>query len=193
MSRAIRPLFAMSRSHAALTSSRALTASAAALRRRHNLLDPDFHWPTTRLLPPSPASLWNEFSSFEPFFRDPFHHHRGQSLMKQMPLDVSESANAFSISAEVPGFAKDQIKLDVADDTLTITAETSSDVEKDETDKDEVKYHIRERTAGKFQRSIKLPVNADVSAITAKFVDGVLSLEVPKKDPAPERKEITID
>lgn len=46
---------------------------------------------------------------------------------------------------------------------------------------------------GKFQRSIKLPVNADVSAITAKFVDGVLSLEVPKKDPAPERKEITID
>lgn len=72
----------------------------------------------------------------------------------------------------MPGFAKDQIKvsddltkkkrrtkshssfffsprqLDVADDTLTITAETSSDVEKDETDKDEVKYHIRERTAG---------------------------------------------
>ena len=90
-------------------------------------------------------------------------------------VDMSESDEAFTVKAELPGFSKDDVQVEIKDNWLTLKGER-----KRETDVKEAKYHRVERVYGTFQRSIRLPAVVDVDKAEAIFKDGVLKLTLPK-------------
>ncbi len=103
--------------------------------------------------------------------------------------DISENAEAYNISAELPGIKKEDIKVSLHDGVLSIEAESKSEHE-EKGDK-----QIRtERRYGKFVRRFTLGTNVNEQAVQAKFENGVLKLTVPKqKEPeAPKPKSIPV-
>uniref|UniRef100_A0A6B2LUK9 SHSP domain-containing protein n=1 Tax=Arcella intermedia TaxID=1963864 RepID=A0A6B2LUK9_9EUKA len=104
-------------------------------------------------------------------------------------MDVTEDDKSFSISAELPGIKKEDIKIHVDGHLLTISAERKE--KKVEEDK-EKHYHYSERRYGKIQRSIELPTTVDVDSPKTSFEDGVLHLEFIKKVDEKKRKVIKI-
>jgi HSP20 family protein len=102
-------------------------------------------------------------------------------------VNVSENDEAYKVSVELAGLSKDDVDVSVQEGRLTITGE-----KKEET-KDEDENYIRtERSYGSFSRSIPLPSHVDEDAVSAKFKDGVLTVELPKTGEARGRRiEIT--
>ena len=101
--------------------------------------------------------------------------------------DVIDTGDAFKLECELPGFKKEDIKIDIENDCLTISAERSSD-EKDEKEN----YVKRERFYGSFTRSFDVS-GINVDNIEAGYNDGVLTVTLPKKAaeiPASRRLEI---
>ncbi|MEE0699605.1 MAG: Hsp20/alpha crystallin family protein [Bacilli bacterium] len=105
-----------------------------------------------------------------------------------MKCDIYEKDGDYHIEMDVPGFNKDEIKIEAKKDYLTVTAEKSS--EKNEEDKDKNYLH-RERSYGKYQRSFYLQ-DLDSERVNAEFNNGVLSISVPKKDAEEGKKYIEI-
>ena len=91
--------------------------------------------------------------------------------------DVLDKGDRFVLEAELPGFQKEDIHLDIEGDRLTISAEHSEE-QKSEDDKNH--YIRRERRYGSMSRSFDIS-SIDAEHITAKFEDGVLELNLPKK------------
>ena len=102
--------------------------------------------------------------------------------------DVSDIGDAYKLEAELPGFKKEDISIDIKDERLTISAERKFENE-DETPN----FVKRERFYGSYSRSFGLEgINSD--AIEASYVDGVLSLILPKQTPVvPESRRIEIN
>lgn len=98
-------------------------------------------------------------------------------------VDIGEEENSYLIRAEVPGMGKDDINVEVKENTLTISGER-----KDEKEEKGLKFHRRERVYGRFERSFYLPNNVDTGKIMANFKDGVLELTIPKKEEAQAKK-----
>jgi HSP20 family protein len=104
-------------------------------------------------------------------------------------VDVSEDANALTFHAELPGIPKESVKITITDrNVLTIRGEKKRE------DKQEGKNYMRvERSYGSFARSFNLPDNLNTDAIKAAFDNGVLTVEIPKVEPAkPKETEINI-
>lgn len=97
-------------------------------------------------------------------------------------VDVSESDEAYVITAELPGAGKDDVTVELHDGVLTIRGEKKS--EREET-RDEARYV--ERTYGSFSRAFTLPSNADGNHLEAGFENGVLTVKVPKMEEAKPR------
>ena len=95
--------------------------------------------------------------------------------MSTFRTDVTDTGDAFVLDAELPGFKKEDIKIDVENDCLTITAERKADEE--EKQKNFIK---RERFYGSFSRSFDVS-GVNVDGIEAAYNDGVLKLTMPKK------------
>ena len=101
-------------------------------------------------------------------------------------VDIKETKDDFVISAELPGVLKSDVKINIADDILTVSGEKkSAGKEEDHT------LHRIERNYGKFQRNFTLPVHIDGSKVKASFKDGVLAINLPKKEEK-KPKEISI-
>jgi HSP20 family protein len=100
-----------------------------------------------------------------------------------LPLDVSETEEAFVIQASLPGIKPEDVQITVQGDTLTIRGEAREEGER----KDE-HWHLRERRSSSFQRSVSLatPVNSDKAE--ARFEHGVLTLTLPKSEAAKPRQ-----
>ncbi|MDB5352231.1 MAG: hspA 2 [Planctomycetota bacterium] len=98
-------------------------------------------------------------------------------------IDVSESEDAYTVKASLPGVKPDDVQITVQGDTLMIRAETTAEEEQ----KGE-QWHIRERRVGVFQRSITLPTPVDADKAQAQFDNGVLTLTLPKSDAAKPRQ-----
>ena len=101
--------------------------------------------------------------------------------------DVLDIGDAYKLECELPGFKKEDLKIDVENDVLTISAERKSD-EKEEKNN----YVKRERFYGSFSRSFDVS-GVQVDNIEAAYTDGVLTLTMPKKAaeiPASRRLEI---
>ncbi|MCP5467919.1 MAG: Hsp20/alpha crystallin family protein [Deltaproteobacteria bacterium] len=114
------------------------------------------------------------------------HKNDQESRVSFVPsIDVAESPETLSISVELPGMKKDDVKITVREGILTISGEKKFKEE----EKKENYYRI-ERSYGSFVRSFNLPNTVDSEAIRAQFENGVLELAIPKK---PEAKERTID
>ncbi len=103
-------------------------------------------------------------------------------------VDIVEDDNEYLIKAELPEVKKDEVKVTVQDDVLTITGERQ--YEKEEKEK---KYHRVERAYGSFARSFTLPEDADGEKVAAEFKDGVLKVHLPKSEKArPKSIEVKI-
>ncbi|MEA4824300.1 MAG: Hsp20/alpha crystallin family protein [Clostridiaceae bacterium] len=93
--------------------------------------------------------------------------------------DITEESDKYVLEAELPGFKREDISVDVDDDRLVITAKTTS--EKNEGG-DKKNYVHRERRSATYQRSFSIS-NIATDAITASYNDGVLTLNLPKVQP----------
>ncbi len=129
----------------------------------------------------SPANILRDMDEFEKSFF-------GDRRMPAFGTDITDKGDAYLLQTDLPGFAKDEIKVEVNGDVLTVSAEHKNEDEQNNGDQ----VVRRERSYGKYVRSFELgDVNAD--AITAKYENGVLTLELPKKtETQPETRSIEI-
>ena len=109
----------------------------------------------------------------------------GRYGMNLMRTDVIEKDNSYQLEAELPGFNKEDIKIDLKNDLLTISAAHSEN--KDEKD-DNGKYIRRERRASSYQRSFRVE-NLKPEDIIAQYRNGVLTVNIPKKEAVPQKEE----
>ncbi len=100
-----------------------------------------------------------------------------------LPLDVSETEDAYIVKASIPGVNPDDIDITLTDNVLTIKAEI-----KEEKEVEEAKYHLRERRFGTFSRSITLPTAVDADKVEAVYENGVLTLTIPKAEEVKPRR-----
>ena len=105
------------------------------------------------------------------------------SVTEWSPLvDITEDDKEYLVKAEIPEMKKEDIKINVHDDVLTVSGERK--YEKEEKGK---KYHRVERAYGSFLRSFALPENADGSKISAEYKDGMLTVHLPKSEQAKKK------
>ncbi|KAL9711373.1 hypothetical protein Ac2012v2_005919 [Leucoagaricus gongylophorus] len=105
----------------------------------------------------------------------------------KMDLHENSEKNLVSATFELPGVKKEDVQLEVRDGQLTISAETKSSVEHEESG-----YTLRERRFGKFSRSLRLPKGVNDDEIKAEMTDGVLSITFPQTSPEQAPKRISI-
>lgn len=118
------------------------------------------------------------------FFDEPVSEYRSPNW--GLALDVAENEDEFIVKASVPGINPDDLDITVTKNTLTIKGEM-----RHEEETEEERYHLRERRYGRFARSITLPTSVDSDRIEANYVNGVLSLHLPKtEEMKPKRIEV---
>jgi len=101
-------------------------------------------------------------------------------------VNVTEDPDHFYIRAEIPGMSSQEISISATGRNLSISGERKIAPEGEN-----VRYHRREREDGKFNRAIALPKDIQVDDIEAGYVDGVLSIKIPKAE-ATKPKQITV-
>lgn len=119
------------------------------------------------------------------FFNDDFFGGKEKNTFNLMKTDVKETDNSYILEVDLPGYSKENIKIDVEDGYLTINAK----VEKSENDEEKGKYVRRERFTGEMSRSFYVGEDVGVEDVKASFKNGILNLEVPKTDPEKEKSE----
>ena len=125
---------------------------------------------------------------FEDVFNDSVSPFFSSLVAPSFKVDISEDEAAIFIEADMPGVKKEDIKVSMDDNILTISAER--------TQKEEEKkkgYHRVERSWGSLSRSFTVGENVDAGNIDAAYDNGVLHIKVPKLEPKPKAgKEITV-
>ncbi len=132
------------------------------------------------------VSVYNPFRELDELERAFF----SDRTMGEFKTDIRDTGDGFLLEADLPGFKKDDIHVDLSDDTLTITAERHSEYEQ----KDKKGNYVRcERSYGSYSRSFNT-AGIDTANIKANYSDGVLRLTLPKQpevvQPASRRLEI---
>lgn len=120
------------------------------------------------------SNLWNddsELSNFGSWFPS---------------VDISESKEEFTVKVELPGINKNDVKITLQENVLTIQGE-----KKQETESKERNYHRVERSYGSFSRSFRFPSMVKADKIDANYKDGVLTISLPKAEEA-KAKEIDV-
>lgn len=137
-------------------------------------------------------SLWSPFREMDnlarAFFDEPFFSEKTQ--LKPMRTDIRKTEDGYLLEADLPGFDKKDITVDLKDDVLTIKAVRHSEVE----NKDSKESFVRiERSYGAYERSFDVS-GIDTEKINAKYENGVLSLSLPEKEAKiPETKTLLIN
>ncbi|MDO4556546.1 MAG: Hsp20/alpha crystallin family protein [Lachnospiraceae bacterium] len=121
------------------------------------------------------------YDLFDELFKDPFFTpaptQRDSSMMK---TDIRENENNYLLDIELPGFAKENVRAELKDGYLTITAERTEATDENEP---KGKYLRRERFIGTCKRSFFVGEDLRQEDIKASFKDGILMLTVPKEAP----------
>jgi HSP20 family protein len=110
-----------------------------------------------------------------------------EAANRSMKVDVAEQNGEYKVLAELPGVKKEDIKVDIDGDQVSITAESRA--ERDEKDGERVLHS--ERYFGRVSRAFRLGQEIDEARASAKYADGVLELTLPKKATA-AAKQLTI-
>lgn len=113
---------------------------------------------------------------------------RGENLRQWFPVtDISETPESLTLRLEVPGLTRDQIKISVENNTLSVRGEKVQ-----ETSSEDESFHRTERSFGAFERSFALPPYVDTDQVKASLNDGVLAISLPRREEARAR-EISIE
>lgn len=111
------------------------------------------------------------------FFNESLSRTGGSQYSFVPKVDIVENEKAFEIHVAVPGMNKEDFKIDLNDNLLTISGERKFSREKKENN-----YHSIETQFGTFSRSFSLPENVDAARIGAAYVNGILEINVPKDE-----------
>ncbi len=136
---------------------------------------------------------FNPNSPFADLFDDLFGAEK-REMMQNKSYECAPSANilesdeAFKLQVAVPGIKKDDIKIDLEKNILSISSEKTSG----ETKEKDVKFTRREFKYGSFNRSFTLPETIDTDKIGADVTDGILTVTLPKKEEIKVSKQIAI-
>lgn len=127
-------------------------------------------WPGQKTLT---RDFWRQFDDMFQSFAD------GETLNRELSsfapaLDIEERAKEYVMKFDLPGIDRDQIKVEVKDNTLFVSGERRRE------EKSEGEYVRYERSYGRFERALTLPRNVESDKIDAKYTDGVLELRIPK-------------
>jgi HSP20 family protein len=112
------------------------------------------------------------------FGRTPFSMAATEAIWSPL-VDIHETKDAFLLMAELPGVKQEDVEVSVEGDTLTLKGERKREAEVKED-----QYHRIERSYGRFERSILLPSVVDPNRVKATYRDGVLEVQLPKKEEA---------
>lgn len=128
---------------------------------------------------------WRDFMNLESFFPE------FSTKRSALPaVNISEDDKSYQVDVVAPGFKKEDFKVNVEEDTLTISAETKQETTEGGDNK---QYSRREYSYSSFTRSFRLPDNTQDGAITASYTDGVLKLTIPKSEQQVKaKKEIKV-
>ncbi len=132
----------------------------------------------------------NHFDLFDEMFRDPFFEGTESKVMK---TDIKEKKDKYLIDIDLPGYEKEDIKMEISDGYLTVHASVNKEVDDE---KEKGKYVRKERYVGECSRSFYVGDNVTEDEIKAKFKNGTLTIEVPKKEDKkelPDKKYIPIE
>ena len=113
---------------------------------------------------------------------------RGSSPGRGMPVDLTDEGDSVTVTADLPGYEKEDIRLSVSDGLLTIRAEREAS-----TGHDDEAYVHRERRAQSARRTVPIPVEIDEDAASAAYHNGVLTVTLPKVDPDADDDAHSID
>lgn len=130
------------------------------------------------------------FHSMRDWENEFFGSDKTAAQLRSCKTDIRDTGEDYIMEAELPGFTKEEIKLDVQDDVLTLTA-----VHKEKTEEEKAKdgtYLRKERSRCSYQQKLDLS-GIDVEHLEASYENGILILKMPKKKPQiPASKRITI-
>ena len=131
------------------------------------------------------AAVYNPFKELDEMERAFF----GRSSLAEFKTDITDNGKEYLLEADLPGFDKKDIRVDINGDELLITAERKSEKEEK---KENGGYIYRERSFGSFSRSFDVS-GVDTEKIKGDYKDGVLTLTLPKKQetlPSSRRLEL---
>lgn len=133
----------------------------------------------------SEAAAYNPFRVFDELEKNFF----SGSALAEFKTDIRDDGDSYVLEADLPGFRKEDIQIDLSDNLLTISAERHSDFE----EKDKQGRFVRcERSYGSYSRSFGMD-GIRTDAIEASYADGVLKLTLPKAAPAaPAKRRLEI-
>lgn len=136
----------------------------------------------------NPARSLNSFSDIVDRFFDAPVNCRAEGTCTWSPnVDVAEYEDRYEFVVEVPGLTKEDIKVSLENNVLTISGERQQ-----ETSEETKNFHHVERYYGSFERSFRLPKDVASDAVKAKYDAGLLNIQVPKAEAA-KPKEIKIN
>ena len=118
----------------------------------------------------------------------------GKHAKNMMKTDVRETEDSYEVDIDLPGFKKDEVKVELNNGYLTVSA--AKGLDEDDKDKETGKYIRRERYTGSCQRSFYVGDDITEEDIKAEFKHGLLKLFVPKKEAKPaveQKKTISIE
>lgn len=120
-------------------------------------------------------SLLSDFFDNSRFFGNRFFEREFNDSLPA--VNIKEDNKQFDIEFAAPGFSKNDFKIDVENDVMTVSAE-----KKEEKNEENKRFTRREFSYNTFSRSFTLPQSVNADKIDAKYTDGVLHLQVPKKE-----------
>lgn len=108
----------------------------------------------------------------------------GENLRQWLPAtDISETPEAVTMRLEVPGLSRDQIRIAVENNVLTVRGEKTQ-----ETSSENESFRRTERSFGSFERSFSLPAYVDSDNVQASLQDGILSITLPRREETKARE-----
>jgi HSP20 family protein len=145
---------------------------------------------------PEPAGAWSPLSTlrremdrlFDEFGTSRWPVPGAMRLMAEMPpvpaMDLVEGEGSYEITVEIPGIDVKDVELRVTGDMLTLRGE-----KREESDRKEKGRHVSERRYGTFQRSLRLPPDAEADKVEASCTNGILRITLPKSETARAREK----
>ena len=113
----------------------------------------------------------------------------GGNVLSEISVDVADTGEEIVVTADLPGFAEDDIDLRADQESITLSADAETEAVEEDTH-----YHRQERSHQSVSRRVRLPESVDAAAATASYTNGVLTVTLPKLDPdAPGGHEIDVE
>ena len=134
-----------------------------------------------------PRTSYYNVPTFRSFFDDFFTKESEAELTFSPKVDIAETTAAYELNVILPGIAKEDISVEVKENTLIISGERKRAEENDDRN-----FRRVESRYGSFSRSFKLPKNVKADGINAEFNNGILEVVIPKDEKAEIVKKIDI-